>query len=107
MDNKEIFKQIAKLQKKTIDSCLATIIKTSGSTPRKTGAKMIICTDGTTYGSIGGGCGEKQVISATLRCLLRDKKPEIITIDLTDDLGVTGGDVCGGRMQVFVEPFIN
>jgi len=66
---------------------------------------MLICLDGTTYGSIGGGCGERQVQSAAIRCLLKEKKPEILDIDLTDDLGVKGGDVCGGNLTVFVEPF--
>ncbi|KKK78325.1 hypothetical protein LCGC14_2844710, partial [marine sediment metagenome] len=73
--------------------------------PREVGAKMLICLDGTTYGSIGGGGGERQVQSAAIRCLLKDKKPEILDIDLTDDLGIKDGDVCGGNLSVFVEPF--
>ena len=85
--------------------CLATIIKAAGSTPREVGAKMLICADGKTYGSIGGGCGENQVRSASLRCLLTEKKPALIEADLTDDLGTKGGDVCGGKMLIFVEPY--
>ena len=65
---------------------------------------MIICVDGTTYGTIGGGCGENQVRSAALRSTLVTRQPEIVEIDLTDDLGTKGGDVCGGRLKVFVEP---
>ncbi|MEE8480765.1 MAG: XdhC family protein [Desulfobacterales bacterium] len=105
MNDGEIFNQLVDLQQNGIASCLATIVRTAGSTPREVGAKMLICLDGTTYGSIGGGCGERQVQSAAIRCLLKDKKPEILDIDLTDDLGIKDGDVCGGNLSVFVEPF--
>jgi|TARA_B100001971_G_C18178225_1_gene531167 xanthine dehydrogenase accessory factor len=105
MNDEEIFNQLVDLQQNGIASCLATIIRTAGSTPREIGAKMLICLDGTTYGSIGGGCGERQLQSAAIRCLLKDKKPEILDIDLTVDLNVKGGDVCGGNLSVFVEPF--
>jgi xanthine dehydrogenase accessory factor len=67
---------------------------------------MLIFTDGSTFGSIGGGCGENQVRSAAFRCLLTEKKTEVIEVDLTDDLGTKGGDVCGGRMKIFVEPHL-
>ena len=104
MTNEEIFRKLAEFETKGITVCLATIVKTAGSTPRKAGAKMIVCADGTTYGSVGGGCGENQVRSAAFRCLLSTKKPELIEVDLTDDLGTKGGDVCGGRMRIFIEP---
>lgn len=104
MTDLEIFKKLSELKQQEIAVCLATIIETMGSTPREVGAKMIICVDGTTYGSVGGGCGENQVRSAALRSTLVTHKPEIIEIDLTDDLGTKGGDVCGGRLRVFIEP---
>ncbi len=107
MNDREIFKQLEDFQKVGQDSCLATIVNTAGSTPREVGAKMIVCSDGSSHGTVGGGCGEKQVHSAAIRCLLESKKPEIVEVDLTDELGVTGGDVCGGKMLVFVEPFIS
>ena len=104
MTDLEIFKKLSELKRQDITICLATIIETSGSTPRETGAKMIICMDGTTFGTIGGGCGENQARSAAMRSTLVTGQPEIIEIDLTDDLGTKGGDVCGGRLQVFIEP---
>ena len=104
MTDQEIFKKIAVLKNRDIAVCLATIIATSSSTPREIGAKMIVCADGTLYGSVGGGCGESQVKSAALRCLLTTKKPEILEVSLLDDLGTKGGDVCGGKMTMFVEP---
>ena len=105
MTDQEIFEKIAELKNKDIAVCLATIIETAGSTPRGAGAKMIVCADGTLYGSVGGGCGESQVKSTALRCLLTTGKPEILEVNLLDDLGTKGGDVCGGRMLMFVEPY--
>ena len=104
MNDLEIFKKLSELKEKEITVCLATIVETAGSTPREPGAKMIICMDGTTYGTIGGGCGESQAHSAALRSTLVTQKPEILEIDLTDDLGTKGGDVCGGKLWVFIEP---
>ena len=104
MTDREIFQKLSELKSKAIDAALATIVATSGSTPREVGAKMIICADGTLFGSVGGGCGESEVRSAALRCLLTTKQPELIEVSLLDDLGTKGGDVCGGKMWMFVEP---
>jgi xanthine dehydrogenase accessory factor len=104
MINRETFQKLAELKQKGIDAALATIVETSGSTPREVGAKMIICADGTLYGTVGGGCGENEVRSAALRCLLTTKIPELVEVSLLDDLGTRGGDVCGGKMTIFVEP---
>ena len=104
MTDQEIFQKLVELKDRGIKVCLATIIDTVGSTPREAGAKMIVCADGTLYGSVGGGCGENQIHSAALRCILTTKSPELLVVDLTDDIGTKGGDVCGGRMWAFVEP---
>lgn len=104
MTDQETFKKLKIFKEKGVDVCLSTIVETTGSTPREVGAKMIICADGTIYGSVGGGCGERQVISAAMRCLLTTRQPEYLEISLSDDLGTKGGDVCGGRMRIFVEP---
>ena len=104
MTDREIFRKLAELRDQGVAVCLATIVETVGSTPREIGAKMIVCVDGSLYGSVGGGCGEDQVRSAALRCIITTKKPEFLEIDLTDDLGTKGGDVCGGKMWIFVEP---
>ncbi len=104
MTDQEIFQKIAELKEQDITVCLATIVEAAGSTPREIGAKMIVCADGTLYGSVGGGCGENQVKSAAFRCLLITKKPELIEVSLLDELGTKGGDVCGGKMSMLVEP---
>lgn len=103
MVDREIFQKLSDLKTQGIDVALATIVETTGSTPRGVGAKMILCADGTIYGSVGGGCGENEVKSAALRCLLGTKSPQLLEVSLLDDLGTRGGDVCGGKMLIFVE----
>ncbi len=105
MTDRDVLARLSELRERKVGVCLATIVEASGSTPREVGAKMLVCADGTTYGSVGGGCGERQVKTAALRCLLASRAPELVEVDLTDDLGTRGGDVCGGRMRIFVEPF--
>jgi len=106
MTDQDIFQKLVELKELGIPAVLATIVDAVGSTPREVGAKMIVCADGTLYGSIGGGCGESRIKSAALRCILKTKKPELLEIDLTEDLGTKGGDVCGGKMWTFVEPML-
>ena len=106
MNDNEIYQKLTELKDKGIVACLATIVETAGSTPREAGAKMIICADGTLYGSVGGGCGESEVRSTALRSILTTQKPELLEIDLSDDIGVRDGDVCGGKMRIFVEPVV-
>lgn len=104
MTDREAFARLGELRESGAAACLATVVEAHGSTPREVGAKMLVCADGTTHGSVGGGCGERQVKAAALRCLLSTRRPELVEVDLTDDLGTRGGDVCGGRMWIFVEP---
>ncbi len=106
MNDKEIYQKLVELKEQGIAVCLATIVNTTGSTPREAGAKMIVCADGTLYGSVGGGCGESEVRSAALRSILTTRKPELLEINLTDDIGTREGDVCGGTMRIFVEPMV-
>lgn len=78
---------------------LATVIRSSGSTPQQPGARLLLRSDGSLIGTVGGGAIEAHVIEA-LRTCLDDARPRVITRDLGRDLGMC----CGGRMEVFVEP---
>jgi len=106
MTDKDIFSKLSDFEELNTPVCLATIVRTAGSTPRKVGAKMIVCVDGTTYGSIGGGCGENQVRTAAYKSILLQQEPKLMEIDLADDFGMKAGDVCGGKMWIFVERFV-
>ena len=87
------------------DGCvvLATVIRTRGSTPREVGAQMLIKADGSTVGTIGGGCGEADVWSEAMEALA-DGRPRLVEVDLLHDHDLQGGRACGGVMSVFVEP---
>ena len=82
---------------------LATIIETRGSTPRKVGARILVFEDGLFLGTVGGGCGEADVLQETMQ-VLESGQPSLLHIDLTADEAEESGDVCGGIMDVFIEP---
>lgn len=82
---------------------VATIFDTRGSTPREIGAKMLIRPDGGIVGTIGGGCGEADVWRAALD-VIDTKVPTVVQVDLTEEMNLRTEAVCGGIMQVFVEP---
>ena len=97
----EIYKELLAAVESGESVVLATVARTRGSTPRKTGAKMVVRQDGTFFGTIGGGCGEAEVWQEAMT-VLEDGKPRIVTVDLTEPLD--GDDkICGGVMDVFVE----
>jgi xanthine dehydrogenase accessory factor len=80
---------------------VATVADTRGSTPRRAGARMLIRADGTHEGTIGGGCGESEVIQEALE-VHKDGRPRLVRVDLTNP--IDGDDkICGGVMDVFVE----
>lgn len=97
----EIYREIARALENGEPVVLATVARTRGSTPRKTGAKMVVRHDGSFFGTIGGGCGEAEVWQEAMS-VLDDGQPRIVTVDLTEP---TDGEdkICGGVMEVFVE----
>jgi xanthine dehydrogenase accessory factor len=83
---------------------LVTIVRTRGSTPRKVGTKMLVFEDGLFAGTVGGGCGEADVLQETMR-VMETGEPALFHVDLTADEAEESGDVCGGIMDVFIEPW--
>jgi xanthine dehydrogenase accessory factor len=78
---------------------LATVVRSSGSTPQKPGSRLLLLPDGTTVGTVGGGAIELAVVDA-LREALRTGESQMLARDLGYDLAMC----CGGRMEIFVEP---
>ncbi len=82
---------------------LATVVRVRGSVPRKAGARMLVGADGGILaGTVGGGCGEGEVLEA-VRETLRDGSLRTVRVDLTEDLLSLSPAVCGGIMEVVVE----
>jgi xanthine dehydrogenase accessory factor len=78
---------------------LATVVRTTGSTPQRAGARLLLRPDDTTVGTVGGGAVEQVALEA-LREARRTGEPHLLQRDLGYDLGMC----CGGRMEIFIEP---
>lgn len=94
-----LYNEIEELRKSRVDAALCTIIHTKGSTPRKVGAKMLVLTDGTIKGTIGGGNLEKDVIKNAL-IQLKNNEPKVFKHDLLHQHNMC----CGGTVEIFIEP---
>ncbi|MFW5947499.1 MAG: XdhC family protein [Gemmatimonadota bacterium] len=82
---------------------LATVIDARGSTPRGPGSKMVIGADGELVGTIGGGCGEGEVLEAAAG-VLATGRPARVRVELMDAEDSWSPAVCGGVMDIFIEP---
>ena len=82
---------------------LATVVATRGSVPRRAGSKMVIDPERGLIGTIGGGCGEADVLRAA-RDVVDSGMPRLLRVELTDEITSWSPAVCGGIMDIFVEP---
>lgn len=82
--------------------CIITVMSSKGSVPRGAGAKMLVFSNGTILGSIGGGCSEAAVMRDAL-ALIGSRRYQIQTIDMTGEVAESEGMVCGGTMEVLLE----
>lgn len=83
---------------------LATIVRAKGSTPRGVGSRMTIEPGVGAVGTIGGGCGEAQIVDDA-RAALAERSPRLVRVDLTEDLYSWSPAVCGGVFDVLLEPW--
>ena len=82
---------------------LATIIRTRGSVPREVGAKMVVPREGQPFGTIGGGCGEGEVLRRAYPMFEQNTPPRVVQVDLTGDFDQDEIQVCGGLMDVALD----
>lgn len=102
MENaKTFYQQVNRLIAET-PVAVATIIRIKGSVPREVGTKMMIHPLGQHYGTVGGGCGEAEVIRAGLD-VIETGQPRLVEVDLTEDISMQSLGVCGGIMEIYVE----
>jgi xanthine dehydrogenase accessory factor len=99
----DIYQAITKIREAGDESALATVISASGSTPREEGAKMLVKPDGSILGSIGGGSIELKVIQEAIE-VIKSGRPKHLCYRLKE--GEELGMICGGDIEVFVEPII-
>lgn len=99
-----IYSRLNQLIDQGLTVAVATITDVKGSVPREVGAKMIVHPYGQHVGTVGGGCGEADVIRAGLD-VIQDGSPRNVHVDLTEDITMQSLGVCGGTMNVYIEPW--
>jgi xanthine dehydrogenase accessory factor len=80
-----------------------TVVRANGSTPQRAGAKMLVFADGRTIGTIGGGCYENDACLKA-REALTSRRQVLAHYDLNDDFAQENGLICGGQMDVHIDP---
>lgn len=99
-----IFREASKLLAQGEPFVLATVVRTTGSTPQKAGAKILIRADGSTVGTLGGGCVEASVLFLAATLLHEGGGAQLHSCQLTDEMAAQDGLVCGGGMDFLIDP---
>ena len=99
-----VFKEAVALLEQGQPFVLARVVRTRGSTPQKPGAVLLVRRDGSIVGTLGGGCVEAEVWARCRDLLERGGGPLLSTFYLSDDLAAQSGMVCGGSMDIFIDP---
>jgi xanthine dehydrogenase accessory factor len=101
----DIYEEIVRLRREGRRGAVATIVNVRGSIPSFKTAKMLVRDDGSIVGTIGGGCVEAEVWQAA-RDVMEAEKPKTLTFDLNQDPKYDTGLVCGGTLEIFIEPVL-
>lgn len=100
-----LYEEIARIQRDGGAAALATVIGTAGSTPGKATMKMLVRRSGKPIGSVGGGCVEAEVFERA-RSVMASERAERFAVDLNEHDNPETGLVCGGRIEIFIEPIV-
>jgi xanthine/CO dehydrogenase XdhC/CoxF family maturation factor len=92
-------------QKEGRQLALATVVQTWGSAPQPTGSQLLIDSEGNFLGSVSGGCVEGVVITEAAD-VIASAKPKLLDFGVEDETAWRVGLACGGRIRIFVEPFV-
>src|SRR5438067_5140425 len=101
----DIYDEIVRLRRLGQKAAIATIVQVRGSIPSYESAKLLVREDGSMIGTIGGGCVEAEVWNAA-REVIETEKPKHLSFNLGQDAAYDNGLICGGQLDVFVEPVI-
>jgi xanthine dehydrogenase accessory factor len=101
----DIYQEIVRIRAEGEEAALVTIVSATGSTPREEGAKMLVRADGSILGTIGGGSLEAQVIKEAIK-VIGQGKPKQLHSSLTAKEVEADGMLCGGEVEVFIEPIL-
>ncbi len=101
----DLYDEIVRLRKLGQKCAIATIVQVNGSIPSYESAKILVREDGSFMGTVGGGCVEAEVWNAA-REVIETEKPRHLTFSLGQDAAYDEGLICGGQLNIFVEPVI-
>jgi len=101
----DVYEELVRLRRQGRKCALATIIQARGSIPSYPSAKILVREDGTMLGTVGGGCVEAEVWNAA-REVLETETPRLLTFNLNQDAAYENGLLCGGQLEVYVEPVL-
>jgi xanthine dehydrogenase accessory factor len=101
--NEEVLAAAAEALRLGETVALVTVVRAQGSTPQRAGAKMPVWPDGRTVGTIGGGCYENDAFWKA-REAIASGRPSLVHYELNDDFAQENGLICGGRMDVHIDP---
>ena len=101
----DIYEELVRLRRLGRKCALATIVEVRGSIPSYQSAKLLVRDDGSMTGTIGGGCVEAEVWNAA-REVLETEKPRHLSFNLGQDAAYENGLICGGQLEVYVEPVL-
>lgn len=101
----DIFEELIRLRRAGQKCAIATIVQVRGSIPSFESAKLLVREDGSMLGTIGGGCVEAEVWNAA-REVIEEEKPRKLSFSLGQDAAYDNGLICGGQLEVFVEPVV-
>lgn len=101
----DVYEELVRLRRLGQKSALATIVEVRGSIPSYETAKLLVREDGSMLGTIGGGCVEAEVWNAA-REVIASGQPKRLTFNLGQDAAYDNGLICGGQLEIFVEPVL-
>jgi xanthine dehydrogenase accessory factor len=101
----DLFEEIVRMRKAGQRGALATIVHTNGSIPSYESSRMLVREDGTIAGTIGGGCVEADVWAAAKEVMAKES-PRKMVFQLNNEATYDSGLICGGTLEVFVEPIL-
>jgi xanthine dehydrogenase accessory factor len=101
----DLFEEIVKLRREGRRGALATIVHTDGSIPSFETSRMLVREDGSIGGTVGGGCVEADVWAAAKE-VMKSETPRKMVFNLNHEAGYDTGLICGGTLEVFVEPIL-
>ena len=101
----DVYEELVRLRRLGQKCAIATIVQVRGSIPSYESAKLLVREDGSMIGTIGGGCVEAEVWNAA-REVMETEKPRHLSFSLGQDAAYDNGLICGGQLDVFVEPVL-